>query len=130
MGSVKAKRSDWKICEMPAKTERFRLDLDLTEHEYHILQNGHIPQEMEDKWFAYFEDDTLFIHRSWSGICIYILRFSEHGKTADAVVNRDDTQYTETNLEKDELQARIRIYSLVHRPEVRDLMKEYIELCH
>lgn len=126
---VKAKKADWKTCEMPNETASFRLDINMTEDEYSILQNGHVPQEMEDKWFAYFENDTLFVHRSWTGVCIYRIRFSKNRKTADVTVNRDSAQYAETNLEKDKLQAMIRIYSLVNRPDIGVLMKEYIKLC-
>jgi len=33
---------------------------------------GLVPEEIEDKWFIYWEDDTLFFHRSWTGNCIYV----------------------------------------------------------
>ena len=39
-----------------------------------MLKLGHIPQEMEDKWFGYIEEDTLHIHRRWTGFCIYIVK--------------------------------------------------------
>jgi hypothetical protein len=29
------------------------------------LKEGFIPQEMEDKWFIYYEEPYLFLHRSW-----------------------------------------------------------------
>jgi hypothetical protein len=32
---------------------------------------------MEDKWIAYVEDDRLFMHRSWTGHCIYEAQFEE-----------------------------------------------------
>lgn len=126
----KAKKSDWKTCEMPAQTQSFQLEVNLTEEEYRTLQDGHIPQEMEDKWFSYFEDDTLYVHRSWTGSCIYIIQFAEGRRTADVTVNRDSAQYSETNLEKDRLQAMIRIHLLANRPGARELMKQYIRLCH
>jgi hypothetical protein len=30
---------------------------------------------MEDRWFAFFEDPELFVHRSWTGFCIYRVTF-------------------------------------------------------
>jgi len=26
---------------------------------------------MEDKWFIFLEDDWLYLHRSWTGTCVY-----------------------------------------------------------
>lgn len=51
----KAIKSDWKTLDMPEKTASFSIDIGLTEGEFSALQNGHIPCEMEDKWFEYFE---------------------------------------------------------------------------
>ena len=51
---------------------------------------------MEDKWFIYFENETLFFHRSWTGYCIYQVRFAqdENGFRAVSVeINRDPEQY-------------------------------------
>ena len=55
-----------------------------------------LPQQMEDKWFIYFEDDWLYFHRSWTGTCIYAVRLSAAGagkKVVEAWVNRDPGQY-------------------------------------
>ena len=35
----------------------------------------------EDKWFIYWENDTLFFHRSWTGVCVYIVRFTSPAGT-------------------------------------------------
>lgn len=64
------------------------------------LQQGVIPQQMEDKWFIYYSERRLYFHRSWTGNCIYILRFEEQEKGAVAVdfsANRDPSQITEDN---------------------------------
>jgi hypothetical protein len=68
------------------------------------IKTGLLPKEMEDKWFIYFEDDTLFCHRSWTGNCIYQVRFAEDesGFRAFSVwVNRDPEQYREDDDEID-----------------------------
>ena len=39
--------------------------------EFERLKRGLIPDVMEDKWFIYFSDNTLFIHRSWTGAGVY-----------------------------------------------------------
>jgi hypothetical protein len=59
---------------------------------------------MEDKWFVYWKDDCLYFHRSWTGFCIYIVRFvcdDIGGKAAVATVNRDPDQYGGTDDEYD-----------------------------
>lgn len=59
------------MCE---PTEAFRLDMSLTSDEYELLLGGLIPKGVEEKWQIYVEDDTLFIHRSWTGQCCYKVR--------------------------------------------------------
>jgi len=34
----------------------------------HVMREGLNPQQMEDKWVAFYEEDTLFLHRSWTGL--------------------------------------------------------------
>ena len=101
----KAIKTDWKTLDMPEKTASFSIDISLTEGEFSALQNGHIPCEMEDKWFEYFENNILYIHRSWTGICIYKVQFSTDRRVEEVVVNRDSEQYRETNIERDKVQV-------------------------
>ena len=59
---------------------------------------------MEDKWFIYWKNDGLFFHRSWTGYCIYVVRFvakADNFMMIEADVNRDPEQYNETNDEND-----------------------------
>lgn len=37
------------------------------------LKMGFIPQEMEDRWFVYYDEPHLFFHRSWTGQPVYRL---------------------------------------------------------
>lgn len=97
----KAEKNDWKTVEMPLETETFKMDMQLKEEEYKALQNGFIPQQMEDKWFLYFENDTLYIHRSWTGYCIYIIEFSKEHRIERVTVNRNMEQYKNTDREED-----------------------------
>lgn len=91
---------DWKTTPMPDKHDTFTLKRTFTDQQMQILRRGHIPQEMEDKWFWYMEGDTLYAHRSWTGICIYSVKFT--GKTSAVVtVNREPEQYGETSIEED-----------------------------
>ncbi len=46
-----------------------------SESQFELIRLGAIPGEMEDRWFAFFEDPELFVHRSWTGFCIYRVTF-------------------------------------------------------
>ena len=95
-----AKRSDWKTLDMPAQRETFRFRRPFTAAQMAALRRGHIPQEMEDKWFWFMEGDTLFAHRSWTGICIYRVDF-QPDQNHLVTVNRDPEQYKCTSVEED-----------------------------
>lgn len=98
---IKATRADWEISDMPAEQETFTIKRKFTAEGMNKLSFGHIPSEMEDRWFSYMENNRLFIHRSWSGNCIFILTFPRHGKKIKVTVNRDQNQYACTDVEED-----------------------------
>jgi 8-oxo-dGTP diphosphatase len=55
---------------------------------------------MEDKWFLYYEGNTLYMHRSWTGFCIAQVHFVPEGNGLHAVsaeINRDPEQYAGTD---------------------------------
>lgn len=123
----RAEKKDWKIVDMPLERTSFSLELKLTQEEFAQLQKGHIPKEMEDKWFAYFEENRLYIHRSWTGYCIFIVTFSPEGSVQEVLVNRNPQQYKETDIKRDKLLVTIRINHLAGRKENQELIKEYIK---
>jgi len=91
-----AVKSDWNTQDMPAEHTTVKLDFVLTEKQADRVRLGLIPKEMEDKWFAYFADNTLFQHRSWTGVCIDQIHFVAEGpalRATHAEVNRDPRQY-------------------------------------
>ena len=68
------------------------------------IRRGLVPEQMEDKWFIYWESGNLFFHRSWSGYCIYVALFADEGdccKMTQAEVNRNKRQYSETSDRRD-----------------------------
>lgn len=121
------KKDDWKTLEIPTQFETFFLERTLTKKDLAYIKEGHRPEEMEDKWFMYCEDHKLFIHRSWTGYCIYIVELSENGKLK-TIVNRDPQQYKETDIEQDKLQLNILINRLVKQNgENVQFMKLFLE---
>ena len=92
-------RDDWKTEPMPQQHETFVLNRSFSDEEMEVLRRGHIPQAMEDKWFWYMEGSTLWVHRSWTGHCIYRIDFKEDDNHV-VTVNRDPEQYNCTSIEK------------------------------
>src|SRR5688500_10310032 len=74
-----AKRDDWMTTPLPAARASVALDRTYTASELERIREGNVPQEMEDKWFAFYEEPWLYLHRSWTGFVIYEVRFEPVG---------------------------------------------------
>ena len=98
--TVAAHRNDWKTEPMPKQHDRFVLTRSFSDEEMDALRLGNVPQAMEDKWFWYMENETLWAHRSWTGYCIYQIDFKEDNNHV-VIVNRDPEQYACTSIEED-----------------------------
>lgn len=104
MEAAVATRTSWKTEPMPTRKARIQLAFSCSLLEYQLIARGFVPQEMEDKWFVFLENDTLYCHRSWTGFCIYEVRFARQGNEYGAVdcwVNRDPAQYQGMDQEED-----------------------------
>ena len=101
-----ARARDWQREELPEKRTTIGLDRLFSEEEMEMIQRGVVPEQMEDKWFIYWEEGTLYFHRSWTGFCIYVVRFAPENRSwrmVGADVSRDPEEYKETSDEKDAL---------------------------
>ena len=99
-----AKSTDWKTEALPSRRAIIRLDRIFSPQEMQRIRKGLVPEQMEDKWFVYWKDGTLFLHRSWTGFCIYVVRFVAEGgscRMIEAYANREPEQYGETSNERD-----------------------------
>ncbi|MEH2049041.1 hypothetical protein [Nostoc sp.] len=99
-----AKRNDWKTEPMPSTSTNITLEKVYSQEEFDRIAAGLIPEQMEDKWFIFYESPWLYLHRSWTGFCIFKVRFeviAENVKIAEVQVNRDPEQYSNTNDERD-----------------------------
>lgn len=74
-----ARSADWKTTPLPECRIEIPLDLFFEEEEAERLQRGLNPEEMEDRWFIYWEGDALYCHRSWTGICMFVVHFERRG---------------------------------------------------
>jgi hypothetical protein len=85
---------------MPELRSRLEFEMTFSPEEYERLSLGHIPRDMDDKWFIFLEAGWLNLHRSWTGTCVYQCRVEADGanyKVAETWANRDPAQYKETN---------------------------------
>jgi hypothetical protein len=91
-----ATRQDWETLPMPDESEKIAFEREYSISEFERLRAGLVPGEMEDKWFIFFEDPYLYLHRSWTGFCIYRVRFDQsetRARVVEVVVNRRLDQY-------------------------------------
>lgn len=95
-----ASRSDWKSTPLPAQRQLLTIDRTYSPEEFSRLREGRVPQVMEDKWFVFYEEPWLHLHRSWTGHCIYQVRFEVTANGARPIevwVNRDLQQHRGTD---------------------------------
>ncbi|MCD8316495.1 MAG: ADP-ribosylglycohydrolase family protein, partial [Eggerthellaceae bacterium] len=95
-----ALKSSWKILPMPKEHKKLDIFISLSEEELAKLVLGRIPRDMDERWFMYFDGQYVRYYRSWTGTCIYlgeIERVEDVPAITSITVNRDETQYTETD---------------------------------
>jgi hypothetical protein len=101
-----ASRNDWKTTPLPVARAAIACDRTYSANEFALIREGHVPEEMEDKWFAFYEKPWLYLHRSWTGFGIFNVRFEpvgEGARVAEVLVSRDAEQYTSTDDTSDSL---------------------------
>lgn len=97
---MKAIRTSWQTRPLPSTQTKLKFNRSFTKEEYDRIACGLIPREMEDKWFIFLEGEWLFIHRSWTGICIFgvrLLSLGEEYYIEETWVNGDSKEYKDAN---------------------------------
>lgn len=72
------------------------IDRTFPQNEMQRIKRGFVPADSDERWFIFYEEDSLYLHRSWTGFCVYVVRFrdSERGFTAwQLQANRNPKQY-------------------------------------
>ena len=88
-------RSESKLLNMPKSHATIRVSRRFSGREIEKIKLGFRPYDMDEKWFIFYEEDRLYIHRSWTGYCIYVVHFEKQGRdhvACEIDVNRDPTQ--------------------------------------
>lgn len=96
-----ARRGDLRTEEMPKQRATFSFERQFSADEITKLGYGHITNGMDDKWFWFFEDGRMYVYRSWTGCCIYIVSFDFETGIHSVEVNRDPAQYGNTDIDFD-----------------------------
>ncbi len=91
-----ANANSWKTRPMPAQHKELLIDGSYSAQEMAQIRRGFIPADQQDKWFIYFDGAQLHFHRSWTGACIFQLRFvveEDYFRADRLLVNQDPSQY-------------------------------------
>ena len=72
MTQLAASRSSWEQEPFTAGVE-IPYKAVFSEEQFARLKLGLVPKQMEDKWFIFYEEPHLFLHRSWTGQPVYRL---------------------------------------------------------
>jgi hypothetical protein len=87
-----ATRESWQNVPIPdSDRDTLEYSRSFTLQEYSRIQLGEVPYSMEDHWFAYFENNWLYWHRSWTGVGIFevhIESVEDTYKVTEARVNK------------------------------------------
>jgi hypothetical protein len=118
-GAGAASRNDWKTTPLPAQRQAINLDRTYAAAEFTRLQQGHVPLDMDDRWFVFYEEPWLYLHRSWTGFCVYQVRFeptTDEVRCAESLVNRESRQYRMTDDDRDVLFLKFLLDGYAGRP--------------
>ena len=90
----------------PARYAYLTLDMVFSAAQFERISQGFTPRSMDDRWFIYLDALTLYVYRSWSGYCLFLVPFRAdmNGgyRSVDVRVNRDPSQYRRTDNKYDE----------------------------
>lgn len=112
---------------MPQSFEVFDLNWQLNQNQLEKLKMGFAADDMDKKWNIYFDHNKLYLHRSWTGSCIYIADVIEQidgsGVITTVKVNRNKNEYNFSSIEDDSNLIRkiIQFHLFDYEPRVKKI---------
>lgn len=97
---IKATKDSWKTLSMTNNTKELEIEINLTDEEIELIKLGHVPFEMEDHWFMYFDEDdnTINYYRSWTGMPVFKGYLDpDNNKVYKLIISLEKEVYTERN---------------------------------
>ena len=91
-----ASRGDGNSQPLPEKHTTLQIDRRFSKQDMEHIQRGFAPKSMDDRWFIFYEGNTLYLHRSWTGHCIFEADFEKNDEEyiiTQLRANRDEEQY-------------------------------------
>jgi hypothetical protein len=73
--NIIATRGCWKVLPLPEIQVDLCFAESYTTAEFELIKRGSIPDDMEDKWFIFFEEPWVYVHRSWTGSGVFGAEF-------------------------------------------------------
>ena len=97
----KATKNDWELFPLPDKHVSLIVSRKFDRCQMDRIQMGVVPHDMDERWLIYYEDDTLYLHRSWTGYCTFAVRFivldDGAARMCECLASRDEEQYGSSN---------------------------------
>jgi hypothetical protein len=97
-------RASWKTLPAPERRERLDVSDIFSDAAADRMRGGHVPVDMDDRWFIYFEDGWLHFHRSWTGAQIFAIRLDGCPlgvRVIEGWASREPEQYRSPSIEHD-----------------------------
>jgi len=129
-----ARKEDWYTEPIAGKKKFINIHLDFTEKEFQWIRWGMIPQDMNDKWFVFWDGEYLHFHRSWTGHCIYQMKIQQDGKkyfTKGFWVTQDEN-ILQTGTDEEEIENLLFLlgYGLIRDKRVMDKFLKKFKASH
>jgi hypothetical protein len=89
-------KDEWKLHRMPSLHATIPINRQFSTKEITLIKVGFRPETMDDRWIIFYEEDRLYVHRSWTGYCTYVVHFKKQGREHVAYelqANRNAEQY-------------------------------------
>ena len=110
--------------EIGEKTHSIATDIRFSDRQFARIRYGLYPEQMEDKWFVYYDDNRLHCYRSWTGMKVYEAEIKRSGNACsitEIITERDPDRYDSADDED------IRLFNYLFP---RGLMRLSVEVPH
>jgi hypothetical protein len=99
-------RQDFKkLKDIPGERIEVDLDTQFTKDEFEKIKLGFRSHKMDQRWNILYEDNLLYMHRSWTGHCIFVGTIESKedgtGHLKHLTINGDSAQYQRVDTNED-----------------------------
>ena len=99
------KKSDWKTMPIPVEKADLGYQKVFRAADAKKIMSGHKPEDMDDRWFIYYEDSWVYFVRSWTGYHIFGFKLAVSPNGSANVIaswaNRNIDEYQSKSKEND-----------------------------